>query len=78
MNRLFQESQWSLKQNDPSIANICHEDRLARAAKKAAGTIPVVDPDPMAASALKGIDTLEFFTQWAKTTDWKNEVTVKT
>ena len=66
----------------PYIANIWHQDRLARAAGKAAGkaagTIPVVDPNPSATSALQIIEAQEWFAEWAKTTDWKNEVTVKT
>ena len=60
------------------MADTWHEDRLARAAGQAAGTIPVVNPNPMVTSALKTIEAHEFFTEWAKTVDWKNEVTVKT
>jgi hypothetical protein len=32
----------------------------------------------MATSALQTVEAYEFFAEWAKTTDWKNEVTVKT
>ncbi|KUJ20147.1 alpha/beta-hydrolase [Mollisia scopiformis] len=54
------------------------EDRLARASGKAAGTIPVVDPNPMATSALPTPDSYTFFSNWEKKGDfWKNEVTVK-
>jgi hypothetical protein len=60
-----------------SIANISHEDRLARAAGKAAGIIPVVDPNPLAASALSIVEANEWFSEWAKITDLRNEVTIK-
>lgn len=43
-----------------------------------AGTIPVVDPNPMATSALPTADSWIFFDDWMKKCDWKNEVTVKT
>jgi len=64
-----------------SLAGLNHlfqEDRLARAAGKAAATIPVFDPDPLATSALKITEAQEWFGEWAKKIDLKNEVTVKT
>jgi len=60
------------------MVNIWHEDRLARAAGKPARTIPIIDPNPMASSALPIPKAHEWFAEWAKRTDWKNEVTVKT
>ncbi|KAE9376042.1 carbohydrate esterase family 7 protein [Stipitochalara longipes BDJ] len=63
-----------------AVAGMNHlfqEDRLARAAGKAAGTISVVDPNPMATSALQTVEANEWLSEWAKTTDWKNEVTLK-
>jgi hypothetical protein len=40
--------------------------------------MPVVDPNPTAASALQINEAYEWFSEWAKKTDWKNEVTIKT
>jgi len=54
------------------------EDRRARAAGKAAMTIPVVDPDPSATSALQTTEAYEWMAEWAKKSDYKNEVTIKT
>jgi len=59
------------------LNQLFQEDRLARAAGKAAGTIPVVNSDPMAVSALQTTEAQEFFGKWTHTS-WKNEVTVKT
>jgi len=53
-------------------------DRLARAAGKEPGMIPIVDEDPLKPSALPTADSYKFFTAWAKKSDWKNECTVKT
>lgn len=53
------------------------EDRLARASGKPAAIIPVVNPDPMAQSALPTPDSFQFFSMWEKKSKWKNEVTVK-
>jgi hypothetical protein len=52
-------------------------DRAARAAGKEPGRLPVVDENPMAASALPTPDSYEFFTGWAKKSPWKNDVTVR-
>jgi len=60
------------------LNHLFQEDRLARAAGKAAGTIPIIDPNPLATSALQISEAQEWFAEWAKSTDWKNEVTVKT
>lgn len=56
----------------------CFVDRLARAAGKEAGVIPVVDPDPSKPSALPTPDSYEFMTEWGKKSNWKNECTIKT
>ncbi|KAK5080866.1 hypothetical protein LTR05_008182 [Lithohypha guttulata] len=53
------------------------KDRHARAAGKPAGTLPVVDENPQAPSALPTPDSYTFFTAWGKKSSWKNEVTVK-
>ena len=53
-------------------------DRLARAAGKPPGMLPVVDENPTAPSALPSADSYAFFTAWATKCNWKNEVTVKT
>ncbi|KPI35574.1 putative 31.7 kDa protein in traX-finO intergenic region [Cyphellophora attinorum] len=53
------------------------QDRHARAAGKPAGTLPVVDENPAAPSALPTPDSYTFFTAWGKKSPWKNEVTVK-
>ena len=52
-------------------------DRLARAAGKPAGVVPVVDADVHKPSALPTPDSYDFFTAWEKKSNWKNEVTVK-
>ena len=52
-------------------------DRLARAAGKPPGMLPVVDQNPQAPSALPTPDSYAFFTEWEKKSDWKNEVTLK-
>lgn len=40
--------------------------------------LPIVDEDPLKPSALPTVDSYEFFTAWAKKSNWKNECTVKT
>jgi hypothetical protein len=40
--------------------------------------VPVVDADPLKPSALPTPDSYEFFTTWAKKSNWKNDVTLKT
>jgi fermentation-respiration switch protein FrsA (DUF1100 family) len=52
-------------------------DRLARARGEAPGMLPVVDPDPLAQSALPTPDSYEFFNPY-EGTSWKNEVTLRT
>ena len=52
-------------------------DRQARAEGKPAGTLPVVDEDPLKPSALPTSDSYTFFSEWEKKSSWKNEVTVK-
>ena len=52
-------------------------DRLARARGEAPATMPVVDEDPMAPSALPTADSYEFFTAY-EGSSWKNEVTLRT
>lgn len=53
------------------------QDRLARASKQAPGTLPVVDENPTAPSALPTPDSYTFFKAWGEKSNWKNEVTVK-
>ncbi|KAE8137302.1 Alpha/Beta hydrolase protein [Aspergillus pseudotamarii] len=59
------------------LNQLFQDDRLARAAGKPAGTLPVVDADVYKPSALPTPDSYEFFTSWGKKSNWKNEVTVK-
>jgi len=59
-------------------ARINRPDRLSRAAGNPPGLIPVVDEDPQKPSALPTPESYEFFTNWAKKSNWKNETTVKT
>ncbi|KAF2232072.1 Esterase/lipase [Viridothelium virens] len=61
----------------PGMNQLFQDDRLARAAGKPAGVIPVVDADAHKPSALPTPDSFEFFTAWAEKSNWKNEVTVK-
>ena len=52
-------------------------DRHARAEGKEPGRLPVVDENPMAASALPTPDSFTFFSAWEKKCNWKNDVTVR-
>jgi fermentation-respiration switch protein FrsA (DUF1100 family) len=56
------------------------QDRAARFRGEPPAMIPVVDPDPMAVSALPTADSWEWFSQTAKdrAPAWKNEVTLRT
>ncbi len=56
------------------------QDRAARYRGEPPAMLPVVDPDPMAASALPTPDSWEWFSETGKTRApaWKNEVTVRT
>ncbi|PMD37705.1 DltD N-terminal domain protein, partial [Hyaloscypha variabilis F] len=54
------------------------EDRLGRSSGKQPQMVPVVDADPLKPSALPTPDSYEFFTTWAKKSNWKNDVTIKT
>ncbi|EXJ71133.1 uncharacterized protein A1O5_06127 [Cladophialophora psammophila CBS 110553] len=60
------------------LNRLFQEDRLARAAGKPPGSLPVVDEDPHKPSALPTPDSYQFFTGWGKNSNWKNNVTVKT
>lgn len=53
------------------------QDRHARASGKTPGTLPVVDENPQAPSALPTPDSYTFFSDWEKKSKWKNEVTIK-
>lgn len=55
-------------------------DREARFAGQAPGMVPVVDPDPLATSALPTPDSWQWFSQTAETRapSWRNEVTLRT
>jgi len=56
------------------------QDRAARYRGEAPAMIPVVDADPMAASALPTPDSWEWFSETGKTRApaWRNEVTLRT
>ncbi|ETN43928.1 uncharacterized protein HMPREF1541_11059 [Cyphellophora europaea CBS 101466] len=60
-----------------SMNQMFQDDRLARAAGKDPGRLPVVDADPMKPSALPTADSFVFFDAWAKKSDWKNDCTVR-
>lgn len=55
------------------------QDRTARFGGAAPGTVPVVDADPMAMSALPTADSWEWFSTTAKdrAPSWRNEVTLR-
>jgi len=55
-------------------------DRLARFQGQPPAMVPVVDKDPLAASALPTPDSWEWFTQTGETRapSWRNEVTLRT
>jgi uncharacterized protein len=59
---------------------LLEQDRAARYRGEPPGMIPVVDPDPMAASSLPTPDSWEWFSETGKTRapSWKNEVTLRT
>jgi hypothetical protein len=59
-----------------SVSNL-FKDRLARASGNPAGTMPMVDADPLKPSALPTPESYEFFSSWGKKCDWKNEITIK-
>ncbi|KAB8276406.1 Alpha/Beta hydrolase protein [Aspergillus minisclerotigenes] len=59
------------------LNQLFEDDRLARVAGKPPGMLPVVNADVHGPSALPTPDSYEFFTNWAKKSNWKNEVTVK-
>ena len=54
-------------------------DRLARFEGKPPAMVPVVDEDPLAASALPSPDSWQWFTETGKTRapSWRNEVTLR-
>jgi fermentation-respiration switch protein FrsA (DUF1100 family) len=56
------------------------EDRANRYAGKAPAMVPVVDPDPMAVSALPTPDSWTWFSETGRTRApaWRNEVTLRT
>jgi hypothetical protein len=59
---------------------LLEQDRAARYRGEPPGMIPVVDPDPMAASSLPTPDSWEWFSETGKSRApaWKNEVTLRT
>jgi fermentation-respiration switch protein FrsA (DUF1100 family) len=59
---------------------LLEQDRAARYRGEPPGMIPVVDPDPMAASSLPTPDSWEWFSETGKrkAPAWKNEVTLRT
>jgi uncharacterized protein len=56
------------------------QDRAARYRGEPPAMVPVVDPDPMATSALPTPDSWEWFSETGKSRapEWKNEVTLRT
>jgi hypothetical protein len=60
-----------------NLNTIFESDRLARAAGHPAATIPVVDSNPLAQSAVPSPDSYAFFSAWEKKIPWKNETTVR-
>jgi fermentation-respiration switch protein FrsA (DUF1100 family) len=56
------------------------EDRAARFRGEPPAMVPVVDPDPMAVSALPTPDSWEWFSETGKSRapSWRNEVTLRT
>lgn len=52
-------------------------DRQGRMAGNEPTKIPVVDEDPTKPSALPTADSYQFFSEWEKKSDWKNEVTLR-
>ncbi|HEV8165945.1 MAG TPA: alpha/beta hydrolase [Actinomycetota bacterium] len=56
------------------------QDRAARYRGEPPAMVPVVDPDPMAVSALPTPDSWEWFSETGKSraSAWKNEVTLRT
>ncbi|OAL26934.1 hypothetical protein AYO22_03878 [Fonsecaea multimorphosa] len=61
----------------PALNLLFQQDRLARAKGKTPATMPAIDPDPLKPSALPMTEAYGFFSAWAKHTNWKNEVTVR-
>lgn len=61
----------------PAMNEMFQQDRHGRASGKQAGTLPVVDENPQAPSALPTADSYKFFSDWEKKSPWKNEVTVR-
>jgi fermentation-respiration switch protein FrsA (DUF1100 family) len=61
------------------VGGMFDEDRAARFAGGPPAMIPVVDPDPMAPSALPTPDSWEWFSETGKTRApaWRNEVTLR-
>lgn len=59
------------------LNDIFEQDRHARSSGKPAGTLPVVDENPQAPSALPTPDSYTFFTAWGKKSPWQNVVTIK-
>jgi len=60
------------------LNDLFQEDRLARAAGKPARTIPVVDLNPLATSALSLPEAHEWVYGYGSNIPYKNEVTIKT
>ncbi|KAK9413221.1 putative Esterase/lipase [Seiridium unicorne] len=65
LNQLFQEGK------------LLELNRHSRAKGNRPTMLPVVDADVHKPSALPSPDSFEFFTNWEKKSDWKNDVTVK-
>jgi fermentation-respiration switch protein FrsA (DUF1100 family) len=78
-NRCFGASDGEPRQEIDPWAQVRDADRLARFQGKAPGMVPVVDKDPLAASALPTPDSWEWFSQTGETRApaWRNEVTLR-
>jgi fermentation-respiration switch protein FrsA (DUF1100 family) len=61
----------------PSLTTMFAADRAARFAGHTPATIPVIDSNPLAQSALPTADSYEFLSAWEKKSPWKNVTTVR-
>ena len=52
-------------------------DRIARMKGEQAGTIPIVNSDPLGMAITKDPGAYEFFEKWGGKGGWENKVTIK-
>lgn len=60
-----------------NLNQLFQNDRLDRANGKPPAMLPVIDADPHRPSALPTPDSYEFFSNWAKKSNWQNQVTLR-